>query len=53
MDEKKYVGDIALNYYDPKFKTWFENTIKEVPVLDAVYHEENRVLEFVKRENSE
>ena len=53
MAEQKYVADTTLNYYDPKIKAWFENKVNTVPVMDIVYDEENRILEFIETSSAE
>lgn len=47
-EQKKYVADSTLNYYDPKFKNWFLEKINAIPVMDITYDETNRVLEFIE-----
>lgn len=48
MEEKKYVADTTLEYYDDSIKSWFVGKIESIPMMDLVYDEENRILEFVE-----
>ena len=48
MEEKIYVSGDNLKQYDPLVKAWFEEKLNSVPLMDIVYHEENRILEFVE-----
>ena len=47
-EEIKYVGKPALVQYDTDIKNWFQEKIDSVPMMDLVYHEDERILEFVE-----
>lgn len=47
-EEKKYVADTTLTQYDTSIKGWFIEKIDSVPMMDLVYHEDERILEFVE-----
>ena len=48
-EENKYVADTTLEYYDDSIKGWFVEKIESVPMMDLVYDEKNRILEFIER----
>lgn len=48
-EERKLVGDTTLIHYDTNIKGWFQEQIDSVPMMDIVYDEDNRILEFVER----
>lgn len=47
-EENKYVGKPALVQYDTGIKSWFQEQIDSVPMMDLIYHEDERILEFVE-----
>lgn len=48
-EEIKYVGNETIIQYDTNIKNWFKEKIDAVPMMDLVYDEENRILEFIER----
>ena len=47
-EQNKFVGDTTLIRYDENIKNWFAEQIDSVPMMDLVYHEDERILEFVE-----
>lgn len=47
-EENKYVADTTLTHYDTNIKSWFQEQIDSVPMMDLIYHEDERILEFVE-----
>lgn len=49
MEEKeKLVGEEALNKYNHLIKQWFTGKVDAIEFIEPVYHEDSRILEFVK-----
>lgn len=48
MEEQKYVGEVALQTYNAEIQGWFQEQVDAIDVIESVYHESTRILEFTK-----